>query len=108
GEGIGLRVVITDTAGRIIERHVANAAVASTVIESWARSDIEDALLAPVLDDVLSAPPLQQAAEEPSARARVPQPRSGLEVSAEIASELLLADDGSGWYGMRAATCVRF
>lgn len=95
----GLHVSIVDSAGRKSERRASTAAAAATIVESWAREEVANALLVPramgpvvpdIAVDVPAPPP--------------PDPWVRLDVNAETS----VAFDGSVWPGANAGACFQF
>lgn len=104
----GVLVEVTDSAGRVSERQVTDAATAATWIESWARSDLDSMLL--------SAPPAGKVAQVeerehpvPIATAVVPRVvMRGPAVRVAANAGPAMGSDGSLWLGVAALACVRF
>jgi hypothetical protein len=89
-EGPGISVTRLGAARE--QRRVTNASTAAALIESWARSDLENPLLA-----------ARAAGDEPSRAGFVA--RYGLQAFGAI--EGTLADDGSSWAGGAVGVCVK-
>ena len=97
-----VRVTIIDGDGRVVERLVDDAEGAATAVESWARGDLTDPLLAarqapprPAVDR--EAPRVIEAdASRPAAR----------RVDVGALAEAALSDDGALWTGVRGQACV--
>ena len=93
----GLLLRMEDAEGRSQEHHVANAAVAAVVIESWVRDDLYASLL-----PIPSAPAsLRVGASAPAAIA----PTTSLSIG--FGANAGGANDGTLWGGASAAGCVR-
>lgn len=100
-----VRVTIIDGDGRIVERVVDDVDGAATAVESWARGDLTDPLLA------AREAPLRPAADgeaprpiEISDAARAPATGRRVDVGALV--EAALSDDGALWAGLRAQGCI--
>ncbi len=100
-----VRVTIIDGDGRIVERVVDDVEGAATAVESWARGDLTDPLLAarqapprPAVDH--EAPHLIDIEEE------VRAPVNGHAVDVGALAEMALSNDGALWAGLRAQACV--
>ncbi len=98
-----VRITIIDSDGRVVERVVDDAEGAATAVESWARGDILDPLLAareaparPVIDR--EAPRAIEIADQSRPAAR--------RVDVAALAEAALSDDGALWAGARAQGCV--
>ncbi|HEY5927559.1 MAG TPA: hypothetical protein VIV11_38005, partial [Kofleriaceae bacterium] len=104
--GAGVTVIVTDPNGRRSERTLADLDAAASLIESWARQDMNAAALLgwteppPLVTearvDEVSPPPV------PVAAARVRDP-----FSVVVGAESSVAFNGTSWFGGRAAACVR-
>ena len=98
-----VRVTIIDGDGRVVERVVDDAESAATAVESWARGDIADPLLAaraapprPAVDREAPRAIELESASRPAAR----------RVDAGALAELAVSDDDALWAGVRAQGCV--
>src|SRR5262249_44708328 len=108
----GVSVTIADAAGRVNTRTVSDVEVAAWLIESAARDDLEDALLAPRKAEIAerraehrvpirpSDQLTQEAVALPATQARSLEVRIGFESA--------VADNRSVWIGASASTCARF
>lgn len=110
-----VRVAITDADGRKVERIASDAEGAATAIETWARPDLTDPLLAarpaPARPPVHTAlaidvepPPDGPPAETPAIVATV-APTRKIELFAAI--EGGMSGDGALWRSLRAQGCVQ-
>jgi len=99
-----VRVTIVDGDGRVSERLVDDVEGAATTVESWARGDLLDPLLAsrqaPARPAVDRDAPHVIATEEADAGG----PRRGLDIAA--LAEATLSDDNAVWAGARLQGCV--
>jgi hypothetical protein len=96
-----IRVTITDSDGRTVERLTADADTAATAIESWARRDMSDPLLAghaPITPAPAPAPHALDAAALVTPRQR------HIEVGAALDSGV--SNDGGTWGGVRVRGCA--
>jgi hypothetical protein len=103
--GTAVTVIVTDPNGRRSERALADLDAAASLIESWARQDMNAAALlgwtepAPVViepvDTVVTRVPITL-----TTRARDP-------VTLVAAGEASAGFDGTSWIGARATACVR-
>jgi hypothetical protein len=107
-----VRVAITDADGRTIERIAGDADGAATAIETWARPELTDPLLAarpakPPVHTALTIDP-EPPPPAPPAEARVivatAAPVRTVELFAAV--EGGLSDDGALWRSVRAQACV--
>ncbi|HUQ04825.1 MAG TPA: hypothetical protein VM261_20125 [Kofleriaceae bacterium] len=96
-----IRVTVTDGDGRTVERVTADAGTAATAIESWARRDMTDPLLAGHGVILPSRGP--HAVDRPVISPAAPARR--LEVGAALDSGL--SNDGALWGGVRGRACAR-
>ena len=94
-----VRVAITDTHGRRVERVVADADGAATTIEAWLRHDLTDPLLA-----APAVPSSQLRAVERTATVTPRAPR----VAIGAALDAGVSNDGALWGGLRAEACAMF
>jgi hypothetical protein len=100
-----VRVTIIDGDGRIVERVVDDVEGAATAVESWARGDLTDPLLA--AREAPARPAVDREAPQPieiedGSRATV----SGRQVTVGALVEMALSNDGALWAGLRAQGCV--
>jgi hypothetical protein len=105
--GTAIRVTVIDANGRRSERTLADVDAATSVIESWARQDLNAALLSGWT--VEAAPPTEAPA---LATAAAPPPitparRRSDPFTLVAAAELAIDFDGAAWAGGRAQACVR-
>lgn len=102
-----IELTLRDPAGRIARRTVTDAAVAATVIESWARTDIGAPLLAARLLGVVAvaAPPAVTIASRDRDREVAPDRHRAVYVSAHVERHYV-ADD-SEWRALGVAGCAR-
>lgn len=99
-----VRITIIDGDGRVVERLVDDVEGAATAVESWARGDLLDPLLA-----------ARQPPPRPAVDPEAPQAIEIEEVSRPAArrvdvgalAEAALSDDGALWAGVRAQGCVQ-
>lgn len=93
-----VRVTITDSDGRTVERLTADAGTAATAIESWARRDMSDPLLV--------GHTLAPARETPGlAAAAATSPRTRrIEIGAALDGGV--SNDGAIWGGVRGRACA--
>jgi hypothetical protein len=101
GAQIAIDVVQTD--GAHIERIVGDSATAATVIESFARSDVGDPLLA---SRPVPAPPARAASPEIEVSRTQPPPPSPRGVRLSIVYESSFASDGTRWTGLHIGACI--
>ncbi len=100
-----VRVTIIDGDGRMVERVVDDVEGAATAVESWARGDLTDPLLA-----AREAPP--RPAVDPEAPRPIEiadgagAPAVGHRVEVGALAEAALSNDGALWGGLRAQACV--
>lgn len=98
-----VRVTIIDDDGRVVERVVDDAEGAATAVESWARGDLLDPLLA-----AREAPP-RPAVDREAPRAIAIESESrpaARRVDVAALAEAAMSDDGALWAGARAQGCV--
>jgi len=101
-----VRVTIIDGDGRIVERVVDDVEGAATAVESWARGDLTDPLLA-----AREAPP--RPAVDPEAPSAIEvedgssPPLAGHRLDVGALVEMALSDDGALWAGVHAQVCVQ-
>lgn len=108
-------ITVVDAWGRKASRHAATLDTAASLIESWARADLEEPLLrtAPEETPAISeapaeAPPAATPPEAPSAPTFVSSPLPAdddVGFSLRLAAELGSSSDGSGWAGVAAGGC---
>jgi len=114
----GLGLVIVDASGRTSARRVNGALAAATLIESWARTDLNAALLPTerVAPAEPASPRWSATAERPvladsDPRLAMPasssEPAVGWKISMSADAETSLATDGSLWLGVAAGLCFR-
>jgi hypothetical protein len=98
-----VRITIIDGDGRVVERLVDDVEGAATAVESWARGDLLDPLLA-----AREAPPRPVVEHEAPSPIAIEEDRPGptrrLDVGA--LAEASLSDDGALWTGARLQGCV--
>ncbi len=99
-----VRVVIDRGPAPPIVRSVDRAS-AATVIESFARTDLTEPLLAPAPPGLRSAPVAVAVAVAPLAMVVAPRASRGIELVA--AGEAWYAPDRSSWLGLTLGACVR-
>jgi len=100
-----VRVTIIDGDGRVVERLVDDAEGAATAVESWARGDLADPLLA-----ARQAPPrsaVDREAPRPIEIEETSRP-AARRVDVAALAEASVSDDGALWAGARAQGCVEF
>jgi hypothetical protein len=106
----GLRVTVEDPYGRKSERTVAEADAAATIIESWARTEDEAALLAardwPRAQRTADAAAKNDDGPDALRSTVVPAP-AGRALGVSVSAETSLANDGSIWFGAGITACVR-
>jgi len=101
--GEKLLISIEDRYGRKSERSVADAEAAATVIESWARSDLNAGLLAGWSYEPPAAPVVKPL---PAQTVAAPAPAARGLASLAIAGETSLGFDGSLWLGAGLSGCL--
>jgi hypothetical protein len=100
-----VRVTIIDGDGRMVERVVDDVEGAATAVESWARGDLTDPLLA--AREAPARPALDHEAPQPiEAEQAAPASLSGHRLDLAALVEMALSDDGALWAGLRAQACV--
>jgi len=115
----GIRLFIYDRNGHVVERTVANAAVAAAVVESWVRDDLARSLLDPHEVPTTGNAPIVTKAPVPPA----PSPASGPAVASVVSApahpgarsrptvtvvaDTSLATDGTLWIGAALGACLR-
>jgi hypothetical protein len=98
-----VRVTIIDSDGRVVERMVDDAEGAATAVESWARGDLLDPLLA--AREVPARPAMDR--EAPRAIEIEDESRpAARRVDVAALAEAALSNDGALWAGARAQGCV--
>jgi|JI10StandDraft_1071094.scaffolds.fasta_scaffold291521_2 hypothetical protein len=98
----GAVVVAFEHRGQRLERAVADAATAATVIESFVRGDVAAPLLAPRM-----APPREPGAGEPPASLAPPAPVGTRgRVHLFLGPDAALARDGTRWLGAQIGACI--
>jgi hypothetical protein len=93
-----VRVTITDSDGRTVERLTADAGTAATAIESWARRDMSDPLLAGYAPAPPREPPVRDAAAMVAPRWR--------RIEVGTALDGGVSNDGAVWGGVRGRACA--
>lgn len=93
-----VRVTITDSDGRTVERLTADAGTAATAIESWARRDMSDPLLVGHTPAPARETPALAAAAATAPRAR------RIEIGAALDGGVSI--DGAIWGGVRGRACA--
>ncbi|HEY4178001.1 MAG TPA: hypothetical protein VGM90_14235 [Kofleriaceae bacterium] len=106
-KGAGIAISLVDPAGRRSERTIADVDAAASVIESWARQDVNEASLLGWTIDPVAAPsepsgPVDSLVAHAPARELAHDP---LMVAAM--GEGSMDFGGAAWYGGVAAVCVR-
>jgi hypothetical protein len=100
-----VRVTIIDGDGRMVERMVDDAEGAATTVESWARGDIVDPLLA-----ARAAPPLPSVDREAPRDIEIDSENQSRPAARRVdigaLAEVALSDDSALWAGARAQGCV--
>jgi hypothetical protein len=94
-----------------VEREVTDARTATTVIESWVRTDVEEPLLASRTVAMVAPPPAPAAAPAPppppvTATTVAPPAASGRGVQLFAIAERSIASDGTAWLGLQLGGCV--
>jgi hypothetical protein len=101
-----IAVTITDPSGRRSTRTLDDATAAATLIESWARQDMNALALVgwiePAAPSTIEASPRIDAVATVAPRGRTRDP-----LSLAVAGESSFGFDGSAWLGARANLCVR-
>lgn len=98
----GVRVTVTDPSGRTETREVSDSVTATTVIESWARADIEAPLLEARAPEV-TEPPSEPLA--PPVLGAPPAERAPLPYSVGVALATSLGGDSSAWIEPELSGC---
>ncbi len=104
----GVAVSISDASGRVSDRQVADVATATSLIESWARPEL-DAMLLSTRHLVGFAPQVAER-EEPDVLARKAPPLAihGPPIRLAFDASSSVGSDGSLWLGVAGLACVRF
>ena len=110
----GIAIAITDAVGRTDQRHVPDLATAASLIESWARPELDATLLAvrtvrqPRLPSTARIAPIETETpvvlEAPATSIAVRGPP--IRVAVDAGSSL--GSDGSVWLDLSGLVCVRF
>ncbi len=100
----GVAVAITDTVGHVSERSLADVSTAASFVETWARSDLDGALLDVRRPVVASA----DARETPTVLVvKAPPAHNTRALRLTLDAESALGSDGSLWFGVSGDACVR-
>ncbi len=99
--GGAVAVIVTDPNGRRSERTLADLDAAASLIESWARQDMNAAALLGWIE------PEPALAHADAIAPVVPAPRARDRFSLTAAGESSLGFDGTSWLGVRAGACGR-
>lgn len=107
-----VRIAITDPGGRTVERVAGDADGAATAIETWARPELTDPLLAarpakPPVHTAMAIDPEPAPAAPPAETPEIvaaPAPVRAVELFAAV--EGGLSSDGALWRSLRAQACV--
>ncbi len=106
-DGESIRIVFDDAYGRRTTRSVLETATASSLIESWVRTDTTSSLLAlppaPTPSPAAQPEPTHDVAPSPTHRPERPSVPSG---SLDLRLEAAQGTDGSLWGGVAVAGCV--
>ena len=94
-----------------VEREVTDARTATTVIESWVRTDVDEPLLASRTIAMAAPRPAPAAAPVPppppvTTTTVAPPPANGRGVQLFALAERSLASDGTAWLGVQIGGCV--
>lgn len=102
--GTTIAVSVVDPDGRRSERSFANLAAAATLIESWARQDLNAPLLVGPSYEQVDQPEASLGARPAPAPATV---RTRDPLTLVVAGESSFDTSGSAWLGARASACAR-
>ena len=101
--GTQVTVIVIDPSGRRSERTLADVDAAASLIESWARQDMNAAALLGWTEP----PPVVTEPKVDVAKAAPPPVRERDLVTAAVAGETSIGFDGTPWFGGRATACMR-
>jgi hypothetical protein len=99
--GTAVAVIVTDPNGRRSERTLADLDAAASLIESWARQDMNAAALIGWVEPPPAEPRVDASVVTPA------PPRSRDPLSIAAGGETSFGFDGTSWIGARASACVR-